>query len=35
MPSFKEGDGYEAALVNFGFIANAVLSTDQVVKAME
>ena len=29
------GDGYEAALVNFGYMANAVLSTDEVVKAME
>ncbi|MBI4573019.1 MAG: isochorismatase family protein, partial [candidate division NC10 bacterium] len=29
------GDGYKAALVNFGFIANAVLSTDEVGKAME
>jgi nicotinamidase-related amidase len=28
------GDGYPAALVNFGFIANAVLSTDDTVKAM-
>ena len=28
------GDGYKAAIVNFGFIANAVLSTDGVVKAM-
>jgi nicotinamidase-related amidase len=28
------GDGYEAALVNFGYIANAVLSTDEVVEAM-
>jgi nicotinamidase-related amidase len=28
------GDGYEAALVNFGYIAGAVLSTDQVVEAM-
>jgi nicotinamidase-related amidase len=28
------GDGYKAALVNFGFIANAVLSTDDAVKAM-
>jgi nicotinamidase-related amidase len=28
------GDGYESALVNFGFIANAVLSTDEVVKDM-
>jgi len=29
------GDGYEAAIVNFGYIANAVLSTDDVVEAME
>lgn len=29
------GDGYKAALVNFGYIANAVLSTGEVVKAME
>ncbi len=28
------GDGYKAALINFGFIANAVLSTDEVVEAM-
>jgi nicotinamidase-related amidase len=28
------GDGYKAGLANFGFIANAVLSTDDVVKAM-
>ena len=28
------GDGYKSALVNFGYIANAVLSTDEVVKAM-
>lgn len=28
------GDGYKAAIVNFGFMANAVLSTDEVVKAM-
>jgi nicotinamidase-related amidase len=28
------GDGYQAALVNFGYIANAVLSTDEVVKEM-
>jgi len=27
-------DRYPAALVNFGFIANAVLSTDDTVKAM-
>lgn len=29
------GDGYQAALVNFGFIANAVMTTDEAVKAME
>ena len=28
------GDGYLAATINFGFIANAVLSTDDVVEAM-
>ena len=28
------GDGYQAALINFGFIANAVLSTDEAVAAM-
>lgn len=28
------GDGYTAALVNYGFIANAVLTTDDAVKAM-
>ena len=28
------GDGYQAALVNYGFIANAVLTTDDAVKAM-
>jgi nicotinamidase-related amidase len=28
------GDGYKAALVNFGYIANAVLSTDEVEQAM-
>ncbi len=28
------GDGYKAGLVNFGYIANAVLSTDEAVKAM-
>ena len=28
------GDGYESALVNFGYMANAVLSTDEVVDAM-
>lgn len=29
------GDGYKSALVNFGFMANAVLSTDEAVKAMK
>ena len=28
------GDGYRAALVNYGFLANAVLTTDEAVKAM-
>jgi nicotinamidase-related amidase len=28
------GDGYAAAVINFGFIANAVLTTDAAVKAM-
>lgn len=28
------GDGYQAALVNFAYIANAVLSTDEVVRDM-
>ncbi|MBW2492613.1 MAG: cysteine hydrolase [Deltaproteobacteria bacterium] len=28
------GDGYKAALVNFGYIANAVLSTNEVEKAL-
>lgn len=28
------GDGYEAAIINFGYMANAVLSTDEVVKNM-
>jgi nicotinamidase-related amidase len=28
------GDGYKAALINFGYIANAVLSTDEVVAAI-
>jgi nicotinamidase-related amidase len=28
------GDGYKAAAINFGFLANAVLSTDDTVKAM-
>jgi nicotinamidase-related amidase len=29
------GDGYEAALINYGYLANAVLTTDEAVKAME
>ena len=29
------GDGYKAALINYGYIANAVLSTDEVEKAMD
>ena len=29
------GDGYKAAVVNYGFIANAVLTTDDAVKAMK
>jgi nicotinamidase-related amidase len=29
------GDGYKTALVNFGYMANAVLSTDDAVKAMK
>ncbi len=28
------GDGYEAALINFAFIANAVLDTDEAVEAL-
>jgi nicotinamidase-related amidase len=28
------GDGYKAAIINFGFLASAVLSTDAAVKAM-
>ena len=29
------GDGYKAAVVNYGFIANAVLTTDEAVSAMQ
>jgi nicotinamidase-related amidase len=29
------GDGYKAAVVNYGFLASEVLSTDEVVKAMQ
>jgi nicotinamidase-related amidase len=28
------GDGYEAALINFGYMANAVLTTDDIVESM-
>ncbi len=28
------GDGYQAAVINYGFLANAVLTTDDAVKAM-
>jgi len=28
------GDGYQAAVINYGFIANAVLSTDDTIKSM-
>lgn len=28
------GDGYKSALTNFGFMANAVVSTDEIVEAM-
>ncbi len=31
----KLGDGYKAALINFGYIANAVMSTDEAVEAMK
>jgi nicotinamidase-related amidase len=30
----EKGDGYKAAVINFGFLANAVLSTGDAVKAM-
>ncbi len=29
-----EGDGYAAALVNFRFMANTVMNTDEAVKAI-
>lgn len=31
----EKGDGYKAAVINFGFLANAVLTTDEAVKAMQ
>jgi nicotinamidase-related amidase len=30
----KLGDGYKAAVINYGFLANAVLTTDEAVKAI-
>jgi nicotinamidase-related amidase len=29
------GDGYQSALINYGYLANAVLTTDEAVKEME
>lgn len=29
------GDGYQAALINYGFLANAVLTTDETVSALQ
>ena len=29
------GDGYQAALINYGYLANSVLTTEETVKAME
>jgi nicotinamidase-related amidase len=29
------GDGYTAAVVNYGFLANAVLTTDEAIVAMK
>jgi nicotinamidase-related amidase len=29
------GDGYEAALINFNFLANAVMTTNEAVEAMK
>jgi hypothetical protein len=28
------GDGYKAAVINYGFLADAVLTTDEAVRAM-
>ena len=28
------GDGYQSALVNFGYLANAVVTTDEAVEAL-
>jgi hypothetical protein len=33
-PTPRVGNGYTAALINFAFLAHAVLSTDEVVKAL-
>ena len=32
---FRIGDGYKAAVTNYGFLANAVLTTNDAVKAMK
>ena len=29
-----KGDGYKAAVINYGFLANAVMTTDDAVSAM-
>jgi len=29
------GDGYQSALINYGFIANAVITTEQAVQLMK
>jgi nicotinamidase-related amidase len=29
------GDGYQAALINYGYMANEVLTTDEAVKSLE
>ena len=29
------GDGYTAALINYGFIANAVMTTDEAIRVMD
>jgi hypothetical protein len=31
----QEHDGYEAAVINYGYLANAVVTTDDAVKGME
>jgi nicotinamidase-related amidase len=34
-PKLPDGDGYLSALVNFRYIANAVMSTDEVLQRLE